>query len=148
MNCNVYLAFDFGEKRIGIAIGNDATESARGLTTVSAANDQDRFAAISTVVTEWNPHAFIVGLPTHPDGAAHAMTARAEKFARQLEGRFHRKVHLVDERYSSVDAEHALRARGERISKSALDTEAAAEILQRFFDSGSHLTGREATLHL
>jgi putative holliday junction resolvase len=147
MPCNVYLAFDFGEKRIGIAIGNDATESARGLTTLSGVNGQERFDAIAPIVREWEPHAFIVGHPTHPDGSAHAMTVRAEKFARQLEGRFHRKALLIDERYSSVDAEHALRSRGERISKANLDAEAAAEILQRFFDSGLHLKQREEILH-
>jgi putative holliday junction resolvase len=147
MNGRTFLAFDFGEKRIGIAIGNDLIESARGLTTITCVSDSERFSAISTLVDEWQPFAFVVGHPTHPDGTPHAMTARAEKFARQLEGRFHRKSVLVDERYSSVDAERAIRSRGEKLSKSNLDTEAAAEILQRFFDSGTHHSLREEPLH-
>jgi putative holliday junction resolvase len=141
MNGRTFLAFDFGEKRIGIAVGSDITESANPLTTIHANNDSERFDAISPLVTDWQPHAFVVGFPSHPDGKPHAMTARAEKFARQLEGRFHRPAILVDERYSSVEAEFALKERGGKKAKSkdAIDAEAAATILRRFFESGLHV---------
>jgi putative holliday junction resolvase len=138
MNGKTYLAFDFGEKRIGVAVGSDITESANALTTIVATNDDERFGAISPLVNDWQPFAFVVGLPSHPDGTAHAMTARAEKFARQLQGRFNRPAHLVDERYTSLEAEYELMMRGGKKSKTkeAIDAEAAATILRRFFESG------------
>jgi putative holliday junction resolvase len=142
MNGRTYMAFDFGERRIGVAIGNDLTESANPLLTIDATTDDARFIAIEPLVSDWQPAAFVVGHPFHPDGKAHAMTARAEKFARQLQGRFRRAAHLVDERYSSVDAAHALanqRMSGQK-KKQAIDAAAAAVILRRFFESGAHKT--------
>ena len=93
-----FLAFDFGERRIGVALGNDLTETANPLTAIDAINDDARFAAIGALVKEWQPSAFVVGRPSHPDGKPHAMTARCEKFARQWTGRFDRPSYLVDER--------------------------------------------------
>jgi putative holliday junction resolvase len=140
MNGKTFLSFDFGEKRIGVAVGSDIAESANALTTLSATNDNERFEAIAPLVKDWQPHAFVVGHPSHPDGTPHAMTARAEKFARQLEGRFGRKAFLVDERFSSVEAEISFKARtGKKVvSKEAIDAEAAANILRRFFENGAH----------
>ena len=138
MNSKTFLAFDFGERRIGVAIGNDLTETANPLTAIDATNDDGRFAAITVLVKDWTPNAFVVGRPAHPDGKAHAMTARCEKFARQLEGRFDRPAYLVDERYTSVDAAQALsgsKLTGQR-RKQAIDAEAAAQILRRFFIEG------------
>ena len=138
MNSKTFLAFDFGERRIGVAIGNDLTETANPLTAIDATNDDGRFSAISVLVKDWTPNAFVVGRPAHPDGKAHAMTARCEKFARQLEGRFDRPAYLVDERYTSVDAAKALsgsKLTGQR-RKQAIDAEAAAQILRRFFIEG------------
>ena len=108
MNTRSYLAFDFGERRIGVAIGNDLTATARALTAIDASNDDARFAAVGLLVREWQPEAFVVGRPTHPDGTPHAMTARCERFARQLHGRFTRPAYLVDERYTSVEAAKTL----------------------------------------
>jgi len=138
VNSKTFLAFDFGERRIGVAIGNDLTETANPLTAIDATNDDGRFSAISVLVKDWTPNAFVVGRPAHPDGKAHAMTARCEKFARQLEGRFDRPAYLVDERYTSVDAAKALsgsKLTGQR-RKQAIDAEAAAQILRRFFIEG------------
>lgn len=141
MNPLTFLAFDFGERRIGVAIGNDLTGTANPLTAIEAINDDTRFAAIAALVNEWGPSAFIVGRPSHPDGKTHAMTMRCEKFARQLTGRFDRPAHLVDERYTSVDAARALHETGKRLSgddrKKAIDAEAAAQILRRFFEEGA-----------
>ena len=120
-----FLAFDFGEKRMGVAIGNRLTNSARPLQTLHAATTDARFIAIEKIVREWQPEALVVGIPTHPDGAAHDMTQRAQRFARQLHGRLSLPVHEVDERYSSVEAA----SRGAK----DLDSEAAAIILEQFF---------------
>ncbi len=147
MNSKTFLAFDFGERRIGVAIGNDLTETANPLAAIDATNDEGRFTAITALVKDWTPNAFVVGRPAHPDGKAHAMTARCEKFARQLVGRFDRPAYLVDERYTSVDAARALadsKLTGQR-RKQAIDAEAAAQILRRFFVEGPIvMTGPES----
>lgn len=101
-----FLAFDFGTRRIGVATGNSLTRSATPLTTIAAEGDA-RFAAIGRLVAEWQPDALVVGVPFHPDGTPHDNTRRAQRFARQLHGRFRLPVHEVDERYTSVDAEDA-----------------------------------------
>jgi putative holliday junction resolvase len=120
-----FLAFDFGEKRTGVASGNRLTRTATPMQTIHTAVIDVRFAAIEKLLKEWQPHALVVGIPTHPDGAAHEMTQRAQRFARQLHGRFGLPVHEVDERYSSVEAA----SRGAK----DLDAEAAAIILEQFF---------------
>ncbi|HET6789531.1 MAG TPA: Holliday junction resolvase RuvX [Aquabacterium sp.] len=120
-----YLAFDFGLKRVGVACGNSLLRQASPLRTIAAEGDA-RFVQIKKLVDEWRPDALVVGVPFHPDGAEHEITLRARRFARQLQGRFHLKVHEVDERYSSVEAE--------RDDPDDLDSAAAAIILQQFFN--------------
>jgi putative Holliday junction resolvase len=120
-----FLAFDFGEKRTGVASGNRLTRTATPMQTIHTAVIDVRFAAIEKLIKEWQPDAIVVGIPTHSDGAAHEMTQRAQRFARQLLGRFGLPVHEVDERYSSVEAA----SRGAK----DLDAEAAAIILEQFF---------------
>ena len=97
------LAFDFGLKRTGAAVGNTLTGSARPLRTIAAEGDA-RFAAIAALLAEWQPDALVVGVPFHPDGAEHDNTRRARRFARQLRGRFGLAVHEVDERWSTTEA--------------------------------------------
>jgi putative Holliday junction resolvase len=125
------LAFDFGEKRIGVAIGNSVTGSARALTTLKPRDGDDRFAQISQLLREWAPTRLVVGLPQHPDGTAHEMTQRCRRFANQLQGRFGLPVVMVDERYSSVEAEALL---GAAARGAAIDAEAARVILQQYLD--------------
>jgi putative Holliday junction resolvase len=96
------LAFDFGEKRIGVAVGNTITKTSEPLKIIQEKNQQDKFQAIEALIQEWQPQLLVVGLPTHPDGSEHEMTQKAKRFARQLQGRFQKEVILVDERYSSV----------------------------------------------
>ena len=98
-----FLAFDYGTKRVGVATGNTVTRSATPLRTVAAEGDA-RFKALGALIAEWQPEALVVGVPFHPDGAPHDNTARAKRFARQLEGRFKLPVHQVDERYSTTEA--------------------------------------------
>ena len=121
----VILSFDFGMRRIGVAIGNTLTREARPLMTVDAPSDAARWREIGAVIEQWQPQALVVGIPRHPDGAPHAMTARSERFARQLEGRYRLPVERVDERYSSAVVEAA----------DDVDAAAATIILQQWLDS-------------
>jgi len=118
-----FLAFDFGARRVGVATGNSLTRTATPLTTV-AVEGEARMAAIAALIAEWRPAALVVGVPFHPDGAAHVNTERARRFARQLKARFGLPVHEVDERYTTT----AARADGAR----DLDAAAAALILEQF----------------
>lgn len=120
------LGFDFGLKRIGVAVGNTLLKQAQPLTIISAATNDAKFAAIAELLTQWQPALCIVGLPRHPDGAEHEMTVRCRRFANQLHGRFDVATVLVDERYSSAVISHQ---RGDLI-----DDQAAAIILQQYFD--------------
>ena len=125
------MAFDFGEKRIGIAIGETLLASARALTTIEAETGAQRFAAIGKLVEEWQPARLVVGRPAHADREApHEFAARCERFARQLAGRYRLPVELADERYTSAVAAARLSG-GKR--KARLDAEAAAVILQAWF---------------
>jgi putative Holliday junction resolvase len=130
------LAFDFGTRKIGVAVGNTVVRVAHPLTTIRIEAYAPRFAAIGALVAEWQPRALVVGMPVHADGAAHAVTAQAEKFARSLEGRFGLPVMRVDERYTTELAETGLRAAGVRGERRAgvRDEAAAQMILQSWFD--------------
>jgi len=119
-----FLAFDFGLKRVGVATGNTLLKSAQPLRTLAVEGDA-RFAAIGALIREWTPDGLVVGVPFHPDGAAHDNTERARRFGRQLHGRFRLPVHEVDERYTTTEA----LAGGARDA----DAAAAALILEQFF---------------
>ncbi len=136
------LAFDFGEKRIGVATGETLLGNAHPLTVIHAESNDDRFAAIAKLVAEWRPVQLVVGLPTHADGTPHDMTRLAQKFGERLQRRFKLPVGFADERLTSLDAEARLRETG-RNSKSAkplLDAVAAQLILQTWFESPHHVT--------
>ena len=130
------LAFDFGTRRIGVAVGDRETRLAHPLATIAEEANAPRFARIGALISEWCPAALVVGLPLSPDGAEHDMTQRCRRFANQLHGRFGLPVALVDERYSSVAAEARLGEAGVygRARKAALDSVAAQEILQDYLD--------------
>ena len=120
------LAFDFGLKRIGVAVGNTLIRQAQPLSVITAASNEAKFAAIDALIREWQPARCVVGLPLHPDGAEHEMTVRCRRFANQLNGRFGVVTALVDERYSSAVI---AQQRGE-----AIDAQSAAIILQQYFN--------------
>jgi putative Holliday junction resolvase len=121
-----FLAFDFGLKRTGVASGNRLTRTATPQPTITALGDA-RFEQIAQRIQEWQPDALVVGVPFHPDGAPHDNTARAQKFARQLRGRFGLGVFEVDERYSTTEA-HSLGAQD-------ADAASACIILEQFLRS-------------
>jgi putative Holliday junction resolvase len=124
MREEIVLAFDFGLRRIGVAIGNGITREARPLAIVDAQGEA-RWQRLMQLVAEWQPARLVVGIPRHPDGTPHEMTARCEKFARQLHGRLRLPVEHVDERYSSA------------VVEGGRDDEAAAVILQQWWAEGS-----------
>lgn len=120
------LGFDFGLKRIGVAVGNTLLKQAQPLMVISAATNDGKFAEIAALIKEWQPALCVVGLPLHPDGATHEMSTRCQRFANQLHGRYDVATVLVDERYSSAVIKQQ---RGE-----VIDDQAAAIILQQYFD--------------
>ena len=126
INLQTFLAFDFGIKRTGVATGNRVTRTASPQHTITARSDQ-RIDIVALRIKEWQPDALVVGVPYHPDGAAHENTARAQKFARQLRAKFLLQVFEVDERYSTTEA----------ISSGAKDADAASAciILEQFLRS-------------
>ena len=117
------LAFDFGEKRIGVAVGNTITKTAEALRIIQEKNQDEKFKAIEALIQEWQPQLLVVGLPTHPDGAEHEMTLKAKRFGNQLHGRFQKEVVWVDERYTSVSVQDGN------------DALAAQLILQQYLDT-------------
>jgi len=122
-----FLAFDFGQKRTGVASGNRLTRSATPQRTINAEGEAARFEQVAARLKEWQPDALVVGVPYHPDGAPHDNTRRAQKFARQLRGRFNLPVFEVDERYSTTEA----------LAAGAKDADAASAciILEQFLRS-------------
>lgn len=130
------LAFDFGERYVGVAVGDTVTGIAHPLQTIDAEASATRFAAIARLIAEWQPLRLVVGLPLSLDGEEHELTRRARRFARQLEGRFGLPVAFADERLSSADAEARLReaGRGGRRNKDLVHPVAAQIILQAHLD--------------
>ena len=122
-----FLAFDFGLKRTGVAVGNRMLRTATPQPTIRAEGSDARLAEAAARVKEWQPDALVVGVPFHPDGASHDNTARARKFARQLRARCGKPVYEVDERYSTTEA----------LASGARDADAASAcvILEQFLRS-------------
>lgn len=131
------IAFDFGEKRIGVAIGETLLGQAHPLAVIRAESKEARHTAIAKLVAEWQPAQLVVGLPTHADGTPHALTERCRRFAASLERRYQVPVALADERYTSLEAEGRLRETGRNAKsmKPLLDAVAAQLILQTWFDT-------------
>ena len=158
MRDETVLAFDFGVKRIGVAIGERRLARARALLVIADAANATRFSAIAKLIGEWQATRLIVGRPLNEDGSSHEMTMRCERFAHQLEGRFGLLVNLVDERFSSLEADLQMResdardaardtARGTATwqqRKAKMDAEAARIILQSWFDSVPSTTPQDA----
>ena len=131
------MAFDFGEKRIGVATGETILKTAHALTTIEAEQNDVKFAQIALLIAEWQPSLLVVGLPVHMDGEPHLLTQLSKKFAQRLEGRFNLPVVMVDERLSSAEAAQHLSEAGikGRAQKAMIDAVAAQTILQSYFDA-------------
>ncbi|GAB4345893.1 MAG: Holliday junction resolvase RuvX [Gammaproteobacteria bacterium] len=132
-----FLGFDYGERRIGVAVGQELTGTASPLTTLHRVGDRIDWKTIEKLIDEWRPDALVVGLPLNMDGSEHEMTAAARRFGRRLHGRFGLPVYEVDERLSSIEAEKALGSEGrggKRAAKQTVDRIAAQIILQTWLD--------------
>ena len=121
------MAFDYGTRRVGVAVGNTELRASQALKTITAANIDALFSEIERVLQEWQPGQIVVGLPMHPDGAEHEMTAKAKRFGNQIHGRFNLPVTWVDERYTSA----VLEANPQMNDN--LDAHSAALILEQYF---------------
>jgi putative Holliday junction resolvase len=135
----IVLAFDFGLRRIGVACGDTVSRSASALNAVPSGPNGPRWEMIGSMVRDWQPDMAVVGLPYNVDGSDSDMTAAARNFAAELARRFSLEVVLVDERYSSLEAESRLKSaresglRRKRVAKSDIDAAAACVILERWF---------------
>ena len=121
------MAFDYGTRRIGVAVGNTLTKAGQPLRVIEEPSEDVRFKAIQALIKEWQPNQLVVGLPCHPDGTEHEMSAKARRFGNQLHGRFHLPVEWIDERYTSAVLE------GNPDMRDNLDAESAALILEQYF---------------
>ena len=130
------LAFDFGEQRIGVAVGEHLIKVASPLMQIDEESNEIRFNIITSLVNEWRPSLLVVGLPLNLAGEETPICQLCRKFARRLNGRFNLPVILIDERYSSYEAEELLSQQGiqGRAQKELLDQMAATTILQKYFD--------------
>ncbi|HEY9150974.1 MAG TPA: Holliday junction resolvase RuvX [Gammaproteobacteria bacterium] len=131
MASQVLLGFDYGQRRIGVAVGQTITATATALTTLAARDGQPDWAEVTALIEQWRPDALVVGLPLRLDGTESELSRAAQRFARRLEGRYKRPVHLMDERLSSRTAEQT-RTRGG--ARQGLDALAAQVILQDWFE--------------
>lgn len=128
------LGFDYGTKRIGVAVGQDITRSVTPLTTLHSQNNKPDWDAIGKLITEWQPDRLVLGLPLHLDGSSQALTERVQRFGNQLKGRYNLPVEMVDERLTSHEAETELANRRGKTAKADIDALAAALILQSWLD--------------
>ena len=137
------LGFDYGEQRIGVAVGQRITGTATPLTTLTSRDRKPDWDAISDLIQEWKPEALVVGMPYHLDGSESEMSERIKKFCRQLNGRYGLPVHQVDERLSSAEAEQTLKlqrqqGRRKKINKQEIDQLAAAVQLESWLSGTQH----------
>ena len=132
----VLLGFDFGTKRIGVAVGQELTRSARALITLNNRNGAPDWEAISRLIDEWKPAALVVGMPLNLDGSDHEITRLARRFGNRLRGRYNLPVYTMDERLSSAEAESQLAEQG-RYEKADVDKMAAQLILQGWLEQQS-----------
>lgn len=132
------LGFDYGIRRIGIAVGQEVTRTVTPLITLSSKTGKPDWDAIGELISEWQPDLLIVGLPLQMDGSEQELTQRARRFGNQLKGRYNLPVEMVDERLTSYEAEQLLRQRSYsgagHIDQQQIDQLAAQLILQSWFD--------------
>jgi putative Holliday junction resolvase len=121
------MAFDYGTRRVGVAVGNSVTGTGQALKTIAAPNSDSLFKEVESLLKEWQPQRLVVGKPLHPDGAVHEMTLKAVRFGNQLQGRFQLEVEWVDERYTSAILEGAAQMQDN------LDAHSAALLLEQYF---------------
>jgi putative Holliday junction resolvase len=140
-----FLAFDYGTKRIGVAVGQELTGTATALATVRATEGKPDWDAITKLIEEWQPDEVVVGLPLNMDGTDSELSRRAQRFGNQLHGRYNLRAHFVDERLSSLQAEEELRERpsakprgkSRKVQAADIDKVAAKIILESWLMQGN-----------
>ena len=130
------IGFDFGQKRIGVAIGNNISKSAQALITIESTSSNQKFEVIQKIMDEWQPVSIVVGVPFNVDGSEHKVTNLCKKFAKQLEQKYALPIHLIDERYTSIEASYEIQDKKIDLKKRKLliDQIAAKIILQSYLD--------------
>ena len=130
------IGFDFGQKRIGVAIGNNISKSAQALITIESTSSNQKFEVIQKIMDEWQPVSIVVGMPFNVDGSEHKVTNLCKKFAKQLEQKYALPIHLIDERYTSIEASYEIQDKKIDLKKKKLliDQIAAKIILQSYLD--------------
>ena len=130
------IGFDFRQKRIGVAVGNNISKTAQALITIDSSSNNQKFEAIQKIIEEWQPISIVVGVPFNVDGSEHAVTNLSRKFAKQLEQKYSLPTHLIDERYTSIEANHEIKDKKIDLRKKKLliDQIAAKIILQSYLD--------------
>jgi len=133
----VFFSFDFGTKRIGVAVSQIITKTASDLITLNTNNGQIPWSQLESLIQQWHPDAFIIGLPLNKDGTPHKITEKVQSFGKSLESHYHLPVYFMDERLSSIEAEHLLSQRRSDREKGDIDKLAAKLILESWFNSFS-----------
>ncbi len=130
------IGFDFGQKRIGVAIGNNISKSAQALITIESTSSNQKFEVIQKIMDEWQPVSIVVGVPFNVDGSEHKVTNLCKKFAKQLEQKYALPIYLIDERYTSIEASYEIQDKKIDLKKKKLliDQIAAKIILQSYLD--------------
>jgi putative Holliday junction resolvase len=130
------IGFDFGQKRIGVAVGNNISKTAQALITIDSSSSNQKFKVIQKIIEEWQPISIVVGIPFNVDGTEHKVTNLSKKFAKQLEQKYSLPTHLIDERYTSIDANCEIKDKKIHLKKKKLliDQLAAKIILQSYLD--------------
>ncbi len=130
------IGFDFGQKRIGVAIGNNISKSAQALITIESTSSNQKFEVIQKIMDEWQPVSIVVGVPFNVDGSEHKVTNLCKKFAKQLEQKYALPIYLIDERYTSIEASYEIQDKKIDLKKKKLliDRIAAKIILQSYLD--------------
>jgi putative Holliday junction resolvase len=112
-----FLAFDYGLKRIGVAVGQELTGTATALTVIRASEGKPDWDAIAKLIEQWKPDELVVGLPTNMDGTFHELSYKAQRFGNQLHGRYNLRAHFIDERLSSLEAEQQIKNQQQQLKK-------------------------------
>ena len=135
------LSFDFGEKRIGVAIGNNITKTSHPLSTIDTPVNTKRFVAIEKLISQWSPILIVIGFPLNEDGSSSRLTVLVKKFASKIKNKFGIKISLIDERLTSIEAEILLKETDANVKKrkSVIDQVAAQIILTSYFEGAEHV---------
>ncbi len=158
LKARTLLGFDYGLKRIGVAVGQELTGTATALVTIRATDGKPDWEAITRLIEQWKPDELVIGLPLNMDGTFHELSYKAQRFGNQLNGRYNLRAHFMDERLSSLEAERHLKSsqqapiknrpkkKARKIQKADIDKIAAKVILESWLDKQKLESGQQNNL--